>query len=132
MQMNIQSEIVAAPRTKLLPTSSKPPMRRLEAYVEGEIQEKIISIAKHEEMHISAAIRELLGIALTYYEYRRGTLNPDAPQNSKTFHCQVCAKETSVRKRHSVAINLEEFKFCEDCFFADKHKPFMVRMINRI
>ncbi len=145
---------------KLFSNTSPPPMRRLYCYVEPDMYDEVMGIAHYEGMEISATVRELLKFALSsyqitkeiaqtegitpeetmtdlishayrYYKYRQGTINPALPANAKTFFCQVCGHEEKVRRQHSTKILNEEYKFCEDCFFADKHKPFIVTLLNR-
>jgi hypothetical protein len=129
MQMNIQTETIAV--TKMFPESTKPPMRRLYAYVEPEMYQEVIDIAQHEGMEISATVRELLALAMRYYKFKQGVLNPTNPQNTKTFYCQVCSALTGMRKMHKAQILNEEYHFCENCFFAGRHKNFIVTMVNR-
>ncbi len=106
-------------------------MRRLYFYIEPDVYEEIKVIALYEGLEISATIRQLIAIALRAYKFRRGTLNPALPQNTKTFFCQVCGQMNSVRRQHTATVLNEEYKFCEDCFFADKYKSFVITLINR-
>lgn len=158
--MELSIDHISVTPIRLFSNNNPPPMRRLYCYVEPEVYEEVLGIAHHEGMEISATIRQLLSFALAYYQetqeiaqsegitlqetitdlvshsyryyrYRQGTLNPALPANSKTFFCQVCGQEEKVRRQHSTKILNEEYKFCEDCFFADKHKPFIVRLLNR-
>jgi len=135
-------------------------MRRLYCYVEPDMNEEVLGIAPVEDMAISATVRELLKFSLAsyqetkeiaraegitpqetmqelvshayrYYRYRQGTLNSALPTNAKTFFCPVCGQEEKIRRQLSNKILNEEYKLCEDCFFADKHKPFIATLLNR-
>src|SRR5882757_5900431 len=147
--MELSIDLSTTP-VKLFGNTTPPPMRRLYCYVEPEMYEEVLGIAHYEGIEISATVRNLLSFALAYYQqtkeiaqsegitlqetmtdlvshayryykFRQGTLNPALPTNTKTFHCQICRNETSVRRKHRVALLNEEFSCCENCFFADRH-----------
>ncbi len=117
---------------KFLTPPPSPRLRRTNLFLEEPMLEEIKEISEYEELDYSTTVRQLLELALRYYKFKRGTLNTTLPQNNKTFYCQVCRELTSVRKQHSVAIMLEEFRFCEDCFFANKYKKLLIEQIGRL
>ena len=129
--MEMTSPPNGAVHVKFLSTPEPPRMRRINLFIEEPMNEEIRTIADCEELDFSSTIRELLTIALRYYKFRQGTLNPHAPQNSKMVYCQVCGGLTKVRYMHTTTVLNEEYKFCEDCFFTDKYKNFIITMINR-
>jgi hypothetical protein len=45
------------------------------------------------------------------------------------FFCQCCGLEETTKKQHTVPIGFEKFFFCDDCFFSDKYKEFIKRML---
>jgi hypothetical protein len=97
--------------------------------------EKTKDIAEAEGLDINAAADELVSYALRNYHYRKGTLNEvrntALPDKHKMFHCQICQKETNVRRKHRISALNEEYVCCEDCFFADRHKTLISIMVNR-
>ena len=45
------------------------------------------------------------------------------------FYCQACSSENPVKKMHLVPVGFEEFIFCDECFFNDKYKEFIRRIL---
>ncbi len=121
-----------APQTTLFTPTTKPVMRRVSSYIEPAVYDELTEVAAHEGLELSATIRELLAIALRYYKFKKGTLNPTHPHNDKTFYCQICGQLTKVRNMHTVIVMNDVYSFCEPCFFADKYKGFVVSLINRM
>jgi hypothetical protein len=89
-------------------------------------------IGKKEGITLSETIGELLSFGVRYYKFKRGSLNASKPENSKTFYCQCCRQETSLRRAHHVQMFYEEFHFCEPCFFSDRYKVFLGQQINGV
>jgi hypothetical protein len=116
---------------RFLNIDPKPSRRRIRATLDEDKYEAVMQVAEYEGLEFSEALNRLLEISLRYYEYKRGTLNEAKPENAKTFHCQICGEETSLRRRHRLQILNEEYLSCEDCFFADKHKAFIVMLMDR-
>jgi hypothetical protein len=116
---------------KFFNVSEPPRMRRINYFIEEATIEEIRTIAQYEELDFSTTARELMDIGLRFYQFKRGTLNPNNPNNDKLIYCQVCGQLTKVRKMHTTRVINEDYKFCEDCFFADKHKKFVIAMIQR-
>ena len=115
MEITYQPQDV--PQQKFFSTTVKPPMRRLYCYVEPAIYDEIAQIAQSEGLEFSATTRELIALALRYYKFKRGTLNQEKPENSKTFFCQSCNRETNIRKVIYKQVDFDEYRICEQCAF---------------
>jgi hypothetical protein len=116
---------------KFLNATVTPPMRRVNFFIDTDTHTEISEIARCEGLDFSATIRELVSYALRSYKLRRGTLNGSLPQNTKTFFCQICGQLTSMRRLHRAQVLTEEYQFCENCFFAGRHKQFIIILLNR-
>lgn len=92
-------------------------MRRLRCYIDPTMYGEIEEIARSENLEFPETVRQLLSISLRYYRHKRGTLNPNAPQNSKTFYCQSCRRETRLRNVIYKQIDFDQYLICEDCAF---------------
>lgn len=130
MELNISAQSVT--HVKFLASTPRQSMRRIVGYLEPEMYEEIVEVARMEDLELSAAIRELLSISLRYYRFKKGALNSQSPDNDKLFYCQVCGKQSKLRYLHIASVLNEEYKFCEDCFFADKYKSFVKVQIDRM
>jgi hypothetical protein len=107
-----------------------PPTRRIAGYIEPDLYNEVSAIAKAEHLEISAALNQLLTLAVRYYKVKQETPKPQPAE--KTFYCQVCGKTCKTRYMHKAVVFSEEYKFCEACFFADKHKQFVITQITRM
>lgn len=45
------------------------------------------------------------------------------------FYCQKCRTENPVKRMHVIPVGLEEFTFCDDCFFSDGYKEFIRQIL---
>jgi hypothetical protein len=108
------------------------PRRRTRLTLDEDLYQEVLEVADAEGLDFSAAAGALLEFALRYYKFKRGTLNASLPQNSKTFYCQICGQLTSMRRLHKAQVLNEEYQFCELCFFAEKHKIFIITLVNRL
>jgi hypothetical protein len=115
-----------------LDTQPPKPRRRCRFTLDEDIYNEVLEVAQLEGMGVHDAINSLLGFALRYYKFKKGTLNESKPENTKTFYCQVCGQLTSMRRVHRVQMLYEEYQFCEPCFFADRYKTFIIQMLNRV
>jgi hypothetical protein len=132
MHLNLESSVVSVSQVKS-PHTPSPRLRHTTMRLYEDMYEEIVEIARSEgDMEMSAVFRELLTLALRYYKFKQGTLNPDSSQNEKTFYCQICGQMHKVRYRHKAIVYNEEYVFCEDCFFADKDKAFIIRQLKQM
>jgi hypothetical protein len=92
--------------------------------------QETMEIALSEGLDLVATVRELSSYAMRHYHYRKGTLNESLPKNTKTFFCQVCKQETSMRRRHTLHLLGEEYQGCENCFFSDKYIDFAINTMK--
>lgn len=119
--------------TKIFTTTEKPPMRRIYGYVEPALYQELLTIAESEDLDISAAIRELLALALRYYKFKKGTLNNTKADNAKTFYCQSCKVETKMRYVCYKNLDFDQYLICEECMFnKEKLSKFVAKILQGV
>lgn len=129
MQLELQLGVVPLKQVRFLDTP-RPSTRRIAGDIEQVLYQQVLEIAKAERLEVSEALSQLLTLAVNHYKTKREEPQP-APVE-KTFYCQVCGNNCKTRYMHKAVVFSEEYKFCEDCFFAQRHKRFVITQIERM
>lgn len=79
---------------------------------------QILGVAKAENLNYSKALIYLVERRLKEYTQKTGL-----------FYCQSCTNEGKKSKMFKVPVGIEEFIFCEDCYFSGKYKEFILRIL---
>src|SRR5687768_8863123 len=124
MQMQFEFGIVPLGQVRFLDTP-QPAKRRIAGYIEPELYNEIAVIAQEENIQLVEVVAQLLELAVRHYKLKKNEVQPKETVSEKTFYCQVCGKTCKTRYMHKATVFNEEYKFCEDCYFADKHKKFV-------
>jgi len=82
------------------------------------LDNQIMGVMKAESLTYTDAIIVLLQRRLREYQEKHGV-----------FYCQNCSGEYKKKQAHVVPVGFEEFIFCDDCFFSDKYKEFIRKIL---
>src|SRR6202030_3216804 len=86
------------------------------------LESQILLIAKEEKSNVTAIFLSLVQRGLKQYIHKKGI-----------FYCQLpdCKKQETNKKMHIVPVANEEFLVCDDCYFGEKYRSFVIEMIQQ-
>ena len=82
------------------------------------LDNQVLGVARAENKNYTDALIVLLQRRLKEYLAKSGT-----------FYCQQCGGEFKKKHAHEVPVGIEEFIFCDDCFFSDRYKMFIRKIL---
>lgn len=82
------------------------------------LDNQIRGVARQENLNYSYALIATLNRRLKEYMLKTGL-----------FYCQNCSGEFNKKKIHLIPVGIEEFIFCDECFFSEKYKEFIRRIL---
>lgn len=102
-----------------LPEDHREPLVVINTRIYARQHKKLSEIAQERHLLVSSLVRTMLDTYLRVY------INV----HSGEFCCQSCGTVTKNRHRHDVVVGDEIFSFGDCCYFNDKYKQVILRMI---